>query len=122
MLELRANGAIEVKQVGAYSGKGKYANKTESLKNLGPIPRGYYVVEKIFATHKDRVDAGYTKKLGDQVIHLKPDASTNVYGRGDFRVHGDNSKGDRSASNGCIIAAPGIRRKFELGDRILVTD
>jgi hypothetical protein len=42
-------------------------------------------------------------------------------GRSAFRIHGDNARGDRSASRGCIILPRALRVKiWQSGDRDLV--
>lgn len=43
-------------------------------------------------------------------IKLTPLAGTDAKGRSGFWVHGDNTKGDRSASSGCIILARDRRK------------
>ena len=36
--------------------------------------------------------------------------SSDAHGRSGFLIHGDNSKGDKSASEGCIILGPDVRK------------
>jgi hypothetical protein len=43
-----------------------------------------------------------------------------MYGRSGFLIHGDNSKRDNSASQGCIIVGPDARNKISIGDKIVV--
>ncbi len=45
----------------------------------------------------------YYPPLGKKVMKLKPTGDQNMYGRSGFYIHGDNGKGDYSASEGCII-------------------
>lgn len=53
-------------------------------------------------------------------MNLDPDSSNNMFGRDAFRIHGDNSRGDQSASQGCIILHPNIRNQISnSGDNIL---
>lgn len=78
-----------------YSGHMAFANKPDKqqVAGSGPIPRGMY-----------RTSLGIDHpRLGKQAIRLTPASASEVFGRSDFWVHGDNSKGDRSASRGCII-------------------
>ena len=95
-----------------YSGHGAGLNNPdkEFEKFVGPIPRGEYTVTDI-NTHK-----------GPMTCVLKPDASNTMKGRNGFLIHGDNKKGDHSASQGCIVVGPQAREKIEVGDVIIVTD
>jgi hypothetical protein len=94
-----------------YSGTGEGRNNPdyESVRNIGPIPRGQYTIG---ACH-DEIPG-----LGPCVFALIPTPSTNEFGRTDFYIHGDNMRHD--ASHGCIILGPTIRRQIEgSGDRDL---
>lgn len=78
-----------------YSGAVGHQNRTESeqLKSLGPIPRGVW-----------RLDAAFNHvRLGLRCIPLEAVEEKKAFGRDGFFIHGDNSRGDRSASHGCII-------------------
>ena len=44
---------------------------------------------------------------------LDPFPSNDMYGRSGFYIHGDNPRGDKSASEGCIILARPIREAVE---------
>lgn len=107
--ELWRNGA---KVATGYSGNGKGLNNPdmETVQGVGPIPRGRWYLDGVYNS----------AKVGPFAIILDPDPSTNTFGRSAFRIHGDNSKGDRSASNGCIILPRAIRDKlWNFKDRIL---
>ena len=52
--------------------------------------------------------------------NLKPDSSNNMFGRSNFQIHGDNKKGDGSASHGCIILNKGDRAGLKPGDTVNV--
>lgn len=105
---------------GADFGKG-YSGHLEGLNNsdmvaakmMGPLPPGLYKMSP------PRVSV----TLGPFVIDLKM-LDGESYGRDLFRIHGDNSKGDKSASNGCIVAGPSVRKliwtKAELTDPYLL--
>lgn len=75
-----------------YSGNGKGLNNpafdTES--NVGPIPKGYWTIGDAF-NHPVK---------GPVCMRLTPKIKTH---RSGFLIHGDNTKGDKSASQGCII-------------------
>ncbi len=54
-------------------------------------------------------------------MKLIPYDSNEMFGRDKFRIHGDNRKGDRSASEGCIVMGPNIRSKIaNSNDKTLV--
>ena len=96
-----------------YAGNGSGLNnrKAQELRGKGPLPAGFYTLEYIR-------DNGAT---GPHSIFLKPDAANTMFGRGAFFIHGDNSKGDRSASDGCIIKSPqAAREQLRIGERLQV--
>ena len=84
-----------------YSGYREYRNNAsfETRKALGPIPRGRWLVG--FGIQHPR--------LGPQAIALQPEDVPNLSGRSGFYIHGDNSRGDFSASNGCIVLGRSCR-------------
>lgn len=86
-----------------YSGHDEGVNNPakESIRSVGPIPRGFW---KIGAPYK-------SANVGPYALPLEP-VGHNALGRSAFRIHGDNSKGDRSASHGCIIVPRAIREKI----------
>lgn len=83
----------------AYSGHGEGLNNhaMQSVAGIGPIPVGIY---RMVAVKSDGPTGPYT-------IVLQPEPGTNTFGRSLFRYHGDNSKGDKSASHGCIVSLDG---------------
>lgn len=76
-----------------YSGTGVGRNEPdmESVRNIGPIPCGRYVIGR----------ARVSIDLGPVVMDLDPIPPTETYGRSLFRIHGNNAQND--ASRGCII-------------------
>ena len=84
-----------------YSGHGTSINDPESegFVGRGPIPRGVWKVGS--PVNSD--------KMGPYCIPLTP-VGHDAYHRSGFYIHGDNRHGDRSASTGCIIMPPHIRR------------
>ncbi|CAF2951684.1 unnamed protein product [Rotaria sp. Silwood2] len=94
-----------------YSGNGEGLNNSdkESEAFVGPIPKGEYTV------------AGTNTSKGPTTLVLTPAASNKMHGRNGFLIHGDNKKGDYSASEGCIIVGPEARKKIKVGDKIVVT-
>jgi hypothetical protein len=77
-----------------YSGNGDCRDDPDSchVLNHGPIPPGRYRIGPAYAD----------LHLGPVVMHLDPDGWDGD-GRTVLRIHGDNSKGDASASDGCLI-------------------
>jgi len=79
-----------------------YSGHAEGLNNpsaddqvgIGPIPSGLWIIGEAFNNR------GST---GPMSMRLTPAAGTDAHGRSAFLIHGDNSRGDQSASHGCII-------------------
>lgn len=104
-----------------YSGSGDDINRPASdhKRAVGPIPRGVWRLDPPVAQHS---------QLGQVVIPLEPQADAEgflwVHGRSAFRIHGDNRRGDNSASRGCIILNRDTRdliaRLYWLGVRRLI--
>lgn len=94
-----------------YSGRGVYRDDPGSTKEVakGPIPVGLYRCEK----------AVNHPTLGPAAIRLDP-GLTPMFGRSGFLIHGDNARGDYSASSGCIIVGREVRDLFRPGDRLIV--
>ena len=78
-----------------YSGNGDYVNKPQgqAYRNKGPIPQGMWEIVSKFDS----------KDHGPFCLRLMPADGTVTFGRAGFLIHGDNSRGDQSASQGCII-------------------
>lgn len=83
----------------AYSGCGEGRNspRHQGQKNVGPIPRGLYIIGASY--HSERV--------GPRALPLVP-INHNALGRTDFLIHGDNPSHD--ASRGCVICGPKERK------------
>lgn len=84
----------------------------QNVKNVGPIPIGFYTFgEVVLKSH-----------LGPFAIPLLPDSDNQMWGRSAFYVHGDhdNTYPPQSASDGCIILARAVREEcYNSNDRIL---
>jgi hypothetical protein len=97
-----------------YSGHGSGLDNPamEQVECVGPIPRGEWVIGQFFD------DAG---GKGPMVAHLTPAPGTETFDRSGFMIHGDNVKGDFSASEGCIVL-PHVARAAVMasGDRALI--
>lgn len=90
-----------------YSGHGKGVNNQnmQSVKDVGPIPCGIWVIGS----------AQDSPKHGPIAFPLTPHVTDQVFGRGGFWLHGDSKEypGTMCASLGCIIMGRGIRMIIE---------
>jgi hypothetical protein len=92
-----------------YSGRGFGRNNPamEHKQGEGPIPCATYRIGKPYDSDK----------VGPYALPLT--TTEAIYGRSDFRIHGNNAAND--ASRGCVIVPLNIRRKiWESGDRVFV--
>ena len=85
----------EVYRCVGYAGRGVGLNSpgASGIAGLGPLPGGEYDVGR-------PVDH---PRLGPLAFPVVPRLGNMMFGRSGFMIHGDNRKGDRSASSGCII-------------------
>lgn len=84
----------------------------QQVKDLGPIPAGYWVIGKAYS-HKE---------LGKLTMDLYPFKETNTFDRDRylFRIHGDKEFPLFDASTGCIIFNKKIRKMInDCDDKIL---
>lgn len=65
----------------------------QNCKGVGPLPVGFYKLGRLIERHPH---------LGPFVIVLDPESGNEMFGRGDFRIHGDTTP-QGNASEGCII-------------------
>lgn len=90
-------------------GRGKNTPKHEALKNVGPIPRGLYVIG----------DPYNSQNAGPFFLPLLP-SGHDALGRTEFGIHGDSVSRPGEASRGCVILPPYVRRFIhESNDRVL---
>jgi hypothetical protein len=88
----------------AGNGEGKNNPKAESIKNVGPLPKGLY-----------KIGIPYdSKHTGAFTIPLEPDKSNEMYGRSVFCIHGDSISEPGTASNGCIILPRKAREEISM--------
>lgn len=90
-----------------YSGAGpRGVNNPDMVREVavGPIPRGKWYIGR----------AQSHPRLGPVAIDLRPDLGTDTFGRSGFFIHGDNARGNKTASKGCIIL-PRWLREFIAG-------
>lgn len=95
-----------------YSGHGIGKNNPayQRMKNLGPIPRGFYSIGKSFDSDTH----------GPFCLRLTPFPENEMFGRDGFLIHGDSKANPGMASEGCICLPHNARvRISESGDEIL---
>jgi RHS repeat-associated protein len=97
-----------------YSGHGAGVNNpaAEDQQDVGPIPRGEYSIGP-----QQPIGAGGRLPAA---MAVTPARGNNMHGRSNFAIHGDNRRGDRSASEGCIILPRPVRNEIgNSGDNCL---
>jgi hypothetical protein len=77
----------------AGNGEGKNNPEMQNVHDVGPLPRGFYTMTEL-------IDS---PKTGPDTIVLVPDPENEMFGRADFRIHGDSIQEPGSASDGCIV-------------------
>src|ERR1035441_3162218 len=92
-----------------YSGNGDGLNNSDmqDVKGVGPLPQGQYTIEP---PHVDHV-------TGPVSMCLVPAPANEMFGRGDFLIHGDNMALDHTASEGCIVLNHWAR--LQIGAQVL---
>jgi hypothetical protein len=96
-----------------YAGHGQGLNNPgmQNVHDVGPLPQGTYTIGP---EHNN-------PHTGPATMNLTPDPANNMAGRDAFRIHGDNARGDQSASNGCIVLPRNARDNINNGgDNTLV--
>lgn len=85
-----------------YSGHGEGKNnpKAEAIKNVGPIPRGLYIIGEPYDS----------TRVGPFAIPLTP-SGHDAHGRTSFLIHGDSISHPGEASKGCIVLNRTTRRR-----------
>ena len=82
-----------------YAGHGDGLNNPgmQNMKDVGPLPQGFYTVG-------DAID---DPQVGEYALPLIPDAENEMFGRADFFCHGDDIRnpGKHTASDGCMVQA-----------------
>ena len=95
-----------------YSGykSGKNNPDLEDVRNVGPIPRGLYVIGESYDSDK----------VGPLAIRLDPHLHS-AHGRTSFLFHGDSISDPGNASRGCIIVSRVVRDCIDRSDeRVLM--
>jgi Protein of unknown function (DUF2778) len=88
-----------------YSGNGTSLNNPldTRIAGHGPVPVGMYIMGPWYD------DAPGPESKGPIVARLTPYQDNEMFGRSGFMIHGDNEKGNHSASDGCIVAGHDYR-------------
>jgi hypothetical protein len=82
----------------------------ERVEGVGPIPVGRYFI----GPPRD------TLTHGPFVLPLTPDPANEMFGRSEFLIHGDSKEHPGTASRGCIIMGPDVRKLVAAsGDTLL---
>jgi hypothetical protein len=90
--------------------------------SAGELRRDGKLVSKGYAGYRATAMTGdkNSPNTGPFTIVLEPEPGTDTCGRSAFRIHGDNSRGDRSASHGCIILPRTVRETiWRSGQRLI---
>lgn len=83
----------------------------QDVHSIGPLPAGNYDIgAPVEGTH-----------LGPFALPLTPHPGNEMYGRSAFYCHGDNSKEDQSASEGCNVQARNVREEMWASDDHVLT-
>ena len=73
---------------------GKNNPLMQNVPCIGPLPQGLYTICAWEALHDH---------LGQMVAFLRPDKGNEMFGRGDFFMHGPSSTHYGQESKGCIV-------------------
>jgi hypothetical protein len=95
-----------------YSGHGLGKNnpEMESVKNVGPLPKGIYQIGTPYNS----------TRTGPFTLPLIPDPQNKMYKRSDFKIHGDSLDDPGTASHGCIILQRKVREAIYNGTDKLI--
>jgi hypothetical protein len=86
---------------------GRYTGKNnpdmQSVHETGPLPCGWYTIGPAYEH----------PTLGPVTMNLTPDASNEMFGRSEFRMHGDSAQHMGMASKGCIVQSRVVREHVD---------
>lgn len=91
---------IEVAQGYAGKGIGKNNPEMQNVHQVGPLPRGVYVIGEPVNTDKLRY-----------ALPLFPDPQNEMFGRSAFFMHGENPATPGASSDGCPVVEPLAKRQ-----------
>lgn len=98
-----------------YAGHGEGVNNPwlEDVGSVGPLPTGRYTIGPQYNS----------PNTGRATMALTPSPTNAMYGRSAFRIHGDNSRRNQTASEGCMIFDRGVRDLIaNSGDNDLIVE
>lgn len=93
---------VAIGYAGGNEGKnpeGKNNPDMQDVACVGPLPEGTYTI----------IDMVPQSHLGPFALRLEPDNDNEMFGRGDFYIHGDRIKSPGDASEGCMIFPRAVR-------------
>ena len=90
----------------AGNGDGKNNPAMQNVEGIGPLPRGRYTIGPAY-DHPH---------LGPVTMNLTPDPANEMYGRSEFRIHGDSKAAPGTASKGCIVQNHSVRDAINASD------
>jgi hypothetical protein len=99
-----------------YAGHGEGVNNPamQDVPSIGPIPQGTWTIQQ---QQNNRTGSGHNLPSS---MRLTPANGTDTLGRSGFLIHGDNGRGNQSASEGCIILNRDVRNQIgNSGDNVL---
>lgn len=99
---LNAAGDVVSTDGWAGHGAGKNNPDMENVKNVGPLPEGWYTIG-------EPVESAHT---GPYTLPLTPDLTNKEFGRGDFKCHGAAFEHPEMSSDGCMIQERNIRENI----------
>lgn len=107
---LKHDGTIVTADAYAGSPEAKNDPAKVSIRDQGPLPPGDYIIEAPRHSHH----------TGPYTLNLEPTPGNIMYGRNNFRIHGDSTRHPGAASNGCIIVGIQFRQLiWNSGDHLL---
>lgn len=83
---------------GSLTGNGKNDPEKQHVRNVGPLPRGLYLMEEV--SHHDKFK---------RCIRLVPEDESIMFNRDAFYIHGFSSKKPDDSSLGCPIMSKNWR-------------
>ena len=81
---------------------GKNNPDMQNVSQTGPLPRGTYTIEA----------PQNSPHTGPYTLDLTPSPDNEMFGRAEFRIHGDSMEHPGTASEGCIIMARNVREQI----------
>jgi hypothetical protein len=89
----------------------------QDVGSVGPLPTGRYTIG---GQQNNVTGSGHTLASS---MRLTPAPTNDMYGRAGFLIHGDNSRRNQTASEGCMIFDRDVRDQIgNSGDTDLVVE